>query len=386
MALLTGSGDGLRATYYNGGLDTAPVVSRIDPTLNFTWSGSSPDFRVKSTHFSAEWTGQIQAPESGQFTFMTHSDDGVRVWVNGQTLIDNWTIHSATENRGSIWLTAGQKYDIKVDYDQNLGDAIAQLFWSAPTIAKQIVPSQYLYASANPSRSAAALDPAFHDSNSSAPNDAHPAGVSSKNANWRSGYKNKPPVDWHSMTMWGVVYAADGWSPSQALNTRVQIKDAESWILSKSTGKWTEVQDADQVEGAAYVADFKNNVSKETWMKDESANGGGISVIAGNGYNFHFWTKRVDINPTDIAGVYTKFDARLVKHNPNGPDDRAEARYVASAAGDYWRSKSAPWASDWSNNSQIASGRYKWVTNDWRTFSMGTLPTDQMMNNPPPLD
>jgi hypothetical protein len=235
----------------------------------------------------------------------------------------------------------------------------------------------------------AALDPAFHDSDVGVPNDAKPDGVPS-NYDWyesatQPGIGNTPPADWRAITVFGGIYPAQGWRTSQAPNTRIQIKGAETWILSKSSNTWAQVQNTDMVRGATYVADFKEDRNKPADIRDESKNEGGISVTIDNGYLFHFWAERGTINPTDIAGVYAKFDARLVMANPNGVDDRDSARYIASAGADYWRDQKAEWAADWSNNGQVASGRFKWVTKDWKVFAMTTMSADQIKKNPPPL-
>ena len=109
-------------------------------------------------------------------------------------------------------------------------------------------------------------------------------------------------------------------------------------------------------------------------------------MTAGNGYNFHFWSgRRADINPTDIGGIYTVFQARLIQDDLSKPDDRASAHYLAGGGGDYWRSQDAGWASDFSNNGGINGGRMKFVTNDFKSFSMETLSAEDMAKNPPPL-
>jgi hypothetical protein len=95
--------------------------------------------------FSARWTGQVEAPASETVTFYTVSDDGVRLWVNGQQIINNWTNHSATENSGTIALTAGQRYDIRMEYYENTGSAVARVQWSSPSTAKQGIPQTQLY-------------------------------------------------------------------------------------------------------------------------------------------------------------------------------------------------------------------------------------------------
>jgi hypothetical protein len=82
---------------------------------------------------------------SETYTFYTTSDDGVRLWVNGQKLVDNWTNHGPTENSGTIALAAGQKYSIVLEYYENTGGAQIQLAWSSASQVKQIVPQGWLY-------------------------------------------------------------------------------------------------------------------------------------------------------------------------------------------------------------------------------------------------
>lgn len=142
-----GSGSGLRGTYFNNTDFTAEALARTDGTINFDWGSGTPNPAVGADTFSARWVGQVQATRGETYTFYTQSDDGVRLWVNGQQLINNWTDHGVTENRGTIALTAGQKYDIRLEYYENGGDAVAKLLWSSPSIAKQVIPASQLYAS-----------------------------------------------------------------------------------------------------------------------------------------------------------------------------------------------------------------------------------------------
>jgi hypothetical protein len=62
------------------------------------------------------WTGKVLPRYSDSYTFFAISDDGVRLWVNSQLVISNWTDHAAVTNSGTIALTAGQSYDIKMEY------------------------------------------------------------------------------------------------------------------------------------------------------------------------------------------------------------------------------------------------------------------------------
>ena len=139
------SGTGLAVTYYNNRNFNGRKVSRTDATVDFDWGTGSPAPSIDPDTFSARWTGQVQPRDSGTYTFYTLSNDGVRLWVNGQLLIDNWTNHAVTENSGTITLTAGQKYDIRMEYYDDTGAAVAQLLWSSPATSKQVIPQSQLY-------------------------------------------------------------------------------------------------------------------------------------------------------------------------------------------------------------------------------------------------
>jgi glucose/arabinose dehydrogenase len=140
-----GTGTGLSATYYNNIDFTGTTVTRIDPTVNFTWGSGSPAPSIGADTFSARWTGQVEAQFTGVYTFYTQSDDGVRLWVNGQQIINNWTDHAPTENSGTIQLTAGQRYDIRMEFYENGGGATARLSWSSASVPKAVVPTTRLY-------------------------------------------------------------------------------------------------------------------------------------------------------------------------------------------------------------------------------------------------
>ena len=139
------TGTGLAGTYYDNLDFTGPALARIDPTVNFDWGTGSPAPAIGADTFSARWTGQVQRQVTETYTFYTQSDDGVRLWVNGTLLVNNWTDHSPTENTGTIALTAGQRYDIRMDVYESSGNALARLSWSAPGLAKEVVPQTSLY-------------------------------------------------------------------------------------------------------------------------------------------------------------------------------------------------------------------------------------------------
>jgi glucose/arabinose dehydrogenase len=142
-----GSGTGLSAAYFDTATFGGQIVTRTDSTVDFAWGQGSPASGIGVDTFSARWTGQVEAPFSGTYTFYTQSDDGVRLWVNGQLLVNNWTNHPLTENSGTIVLTAGQRYAIRLEFYDNAGSATARLSWSSASIPKAVVPRSRLYPS-----------------------------------------------------------------------------------------------------------------------------------------------------------------------------------------------------------------------------------------------
>ncbi|GAA3690496.1 hypothetical protein GCM10022224_064910 [Nonomuraea antimicrobica] len=136
---------GLNATYFDNADLTAPKVTRVDPTVNFDWGPNSPDPAVSPDTFSVRWTGKVIADRAETYTFITTSDDGVRLWVDGRLIVDAWTDHSKREDSGQIALTAGA-HDIKMEFYDGGYDAIAQLHWSSPTTVRQVIPKEKLLA------------------------------------------------------------------------------------------------------------------------------------------------------------------------------------------------------------------------------------------------
>ncbi|MEV0350004.1 PA14 domain-containing protein [Nonomuraea sp. NPDC050680] len=136
---------GLSATYFDNADLTGATVTRIDPTVNFDWGSAAPAPAIGADTFSVRWTGKVVADKAETYTFVTTSDDGVRLWVDGKPLIDNWTDHSKRDDTGQIALTAGA-HDIKMEYYDSGYDAIAELRWESPTLPRQIIPTEKLLA------------------------------------------------------------------------------------------------------------------------------------------------------------------------------------------------------------------------------------------------
>ena len=104
------------------------ILTREDSIININFDQNplpvNDDFQVR-------WTGDIDAPVSGQYNFRTHSDDGVRLFVDGALIIDSWFDYPPTSNTGLIELTEGQ-HTLVLEYYENGGGAMCDLFWTVP--------------------------------------------------------------------------------------------------------------------------------------------------------------------------------------------------------------------------------------------------------------
>ncbi|MFB4265095.1 PA14 domain-containing protein [Nonomuraea sp. GTA35] len=134
---------GLSATYFDNADLTGPKLTRVDPGVNFDWGAGTPDPAIGPDTFSVRWTGKVIADRAETYTFITTSDDGVRLWVDGTLVVDAWTDHSKRDDSGQIALTAGA-HDLRMEFYDNGYDAIAQLHWSSPSIQRQVVPAAKL--------------------------------------------------------------------------------------------------------------------------------------------------------------------------------------------------------------------------------------------------
>jgi hypothetical protein len=137
-------GAGLQGDYFSDPALTALKLSRTDATVNFNWGTGAVAAGVAPDNFSVRWTGQVTPRFSENYTFFTQSDDGVRLWINGQLIIDDWNRHPLAERAGTIALQAGQRYNLQLEYFEYNVDATVKLLWSSPSQPKEIVPQSQL--------------------------------------------------------------------------------------------------------------------------------------------------------------------------------------------------------------------------------------------------
>ena len=147
--LLVGSaGTGLKGYYYDSKELSALKATQMDPSIDFDWGSDPPAKSLASATYGARWVGQILAPESGIYRISTRTSGGVRLWLNGVQIIDDWNDHTTQlwNDSTEITLTAGQRYSLKMEYYHATNPATARLYWYMPSRkACSIIPTELLY-------------------------------------------------------------------------------------------------------------------------------------------------------------------------------------------------------------------------------------------------
>jgi hypothetical protein len=144
-----GGGRGLLGYYFQG-MDLAgtPKHLRLDSTVFFNWSKANPFFinmplptngmhdmsdqSFGGTNYSVRWLGSLKAPASGRYIFGLLSDDGTRLWMNDSLIINRWGAQAFTWKMDTVYLVAGQMYNIRLEYYQAGGGSNCLLAWQPP--------------------------------------------------------------------------------------------------------------------------------------------------------------------------------------------------------------------------------------------------------------
>ena len=136
------------ANYYNNPNFTAPAArtqSDSEPTLGKgDWLTGSPDPSIFHNNFSSRWTGQILPQYSGTYYFIIKANQGAKLWINQQLIIDKWA-DATNETTATIDLQAGVLYDIKLEQYETTGASEVHLSWYSKDQARQIIPTNRLF-------------------------------------------------------------------------------------------------------------------------------------------------------------------------------------------------------------------------------------------------
>jgi beta-glucosidase len=134
FSLSPGGARGLKGEYFNNDeLKGEPALTRNDERIEFRWGEGSYAENGPVDHFSVRWSGYFIPPAEDDYKFYVSADDGVRLYVDDERVIDDWQRHGETLDTYSRHLEAGKAYKIRLEYFENVGTATARFGIAAAT-------------------------------------------------------------------------------------------------------------------------------------------------------------------------------------------------------------------------------------------------------------
>lgn len=139
---------GLRAQYFTSRTLSGPARERLDPQISFNWAayGPFPDFPTDS--FSVRWTGFLEVEQTDTYILIGQKDDGLRVWLNGNLVINRWQEGPQEVRSQPIFLEGGRRYPLTVEYFEAAGHARVRLMWQSASMPAQTIPERLLFTDA----------------------------------------------------------------------------------------------------------------------------------------------------------------------------------------------------------------------------------------------
>lgn len=130
-----GGAPGLKGEYFDReDLKGDPSLVRTDEHIDFHWSEGSYRDGGPVDHFAVRWTGYYVPLADDDYRFYTSADDGVRLYVNDELVIDDWRRHGETLNTYLKHLEAGKPYKLRLEYFENVGTATVRFGISSASI------------------------------------------------------------------------------------------------------------------------------------------------------------------------------------------------------------------------------------------------------------
>ena len=212
---------------------------------------------------------------------------------------------------------------------------------------------------------------------------------------WRPANTHfKSSATWNAVIPWLVVFDGVG---NGATNTRVQMRNIKLYMKRKSTNRW-EVIINQPISGEDYPKSLQGD---QTTRSDIRYEADGSRSLKPNGRNrvFHGWGSPINFDAWDLKALVTTVQARLVVDNPARPDDRSRAKFLIHVGADYYPETSTRVAATAPAYyfPGVGVSRAKYVRNEWRAFNFstidagkpepgGSISTQELINNPPPLE
>lgn len=142
--LSVNSGSGLYYEYYEGQWEVLPNFNALTPIQTGVVSDFNISGAANTEFYGYRFRGKINITTGGTYTFYTNSDDGSRLYINGNLVVNNDGLHAAVEQSGTVTLPAG-RHDIMVTYFQKQGGQAFTVSYAGPGVSKQVIPGSVLF-------------------------------------------------------------------------------------------------------------------------------------------------------------------------------------------------------------------------------------------------
>jgi hypothetical protein len=119
------------------------VKTRVDYAVNFNWGEGAPAEGVPADHFSLRWQGYLLAPQKGVYTLVIHADDGARLYLDNQLVIDSW---GKMGRQTARWVLDEKPHPLRLEHHEGVGEAMMYFGWAREGGSpEQAVPLEALY-------------------------------------------------------------------------------------------------------------------------------------------------------------------------------------------------------------------------------------------------
>src|SRR5699024_3910251 len=116
--------------YNNINLSGSPDIQKNVKNIDFLWTLSLPDQNIKTDFYSARWEGTIHSPKTGNFQIGLKGDDGFRLYINNQLVIDNWRKVGFHTKLSQFHFEKGKEYKIKIEFFEPVANGQIKLIWN----------------------------------------------------------------------------------------------------------------------------------------------------------------------------------------------------------------------------------------------------------------
>jgi len=133
---------GVKAEYFrNMTVSGAPFLTQIEPAIDHSWADGTGPAPGVTDQFSVRWTADLEIVIADTYTFTANTDDGTRVWLGDDLIIDSWIDKGASDILSSPITLEPGIYALRMEYYENGSGASAQLYWAGKTFARELIPA-----------------------------------------------------------------------------------------------------------------------------------------------------------------------------------------------------------------------------------------------------